>query len=137
MTRLVVRALAWLSLIAIVVVTIVPIGLRPHDVLPVDADRALAFAVMAAFFVLAYPRHAALCVLLLLAGAGAIELLQYVTPTRDPRLADAVVKAAGVSLGALAAISVNRLRRTRYERSAESIGSQPRSRSEETTQGGR
>ena len=74
--------------------------MRPPDPLPVNLDRAAAFAVMSALFLIAYPRHAILCSVLLIAGAGAIELLQYLSPTRDPRLGDAAVKAAGALVGA-------------------------------------
>ena len=96
------RILAWLALSAIVFVTVSPIGLRPHDYLSVDLDRALAFAVMAMLFVLAYPRHVLLISILLVIGAGGIETLQLLSPPRHAHMADAAVKATGAALGASA-----------------------------------
>lgn len=95
------RMLAWLSLAAIIFVTVSPIGLRPHDPLPVDLDRALAFAVMGFLFVVAYPKRPLLLIMLLLASAGLIEMLQFLAPTRHAHLADAVVKGMGAGAGAL------------------------------------
>ncbi|TRL41958.1 VanZ family protein [Rhizobium straminoryzae] len=99
------RFLAWLSLAAIVFVTVSPIGLRPHDPLPVNLDRALAFAVMAFLFVMAYPRRPLVLLVLLVASAGAIEALQLLAPTRHAHLLDASVKGMGAACGALLAWS--------------------------------
>jgi VanZ family protein len=90
---------AWLSLCAIVFVTVSPIGLRPHDILSVDTDRGLSFMMMALVFVAAYPKRFWLCAILLVCGSGAIELLQYLSPTRHARLEDASVKAVGAAIG--------------------------------------
>ncbi|MBT9370089.1 VanZ family protein [Rhizobium sp. CSW-27] len=97
------RMLAWLSLAAIIFVTISPIGLRPHDPLPVNLDRALAFAVMGFLFIMAYPKRPLLLIVVLLASAGLIEMLQFLAPTRHAHLADAVIKAMGAGAGALLA----------------------------------
>ncbi len=99
---MILRAAAWLSLAAILFVTISPIGLRPHTITTVNLDRAAAYAVMAAIFVLAYPRHWKLVALLLIGGALAIETLQYLSPTRHPQLLDATVKGAGAAAGTVA-----------------------------------
>ena len=105
---------AWTGLAAIIFVTVSPIGWRPQDILPVNVDRALAFALMAGFFVLAYPKRWATVALLLVAGAGAIEMLQMLTATRHAQVEDAVVKAAGALIGVAAAMGVNVLR-ARYQ----------------------
>ena len=107
---LLLKTLAWLSLIAIILVTISPIGWRPHDYLPVDLDRALAFGLMTLFFVLAYPRHFALCTVLLILGALGIETLQLLSPTRHAHLDDAAIKAVGAACGAMIAWMINQLR---------------------------
>lgn len=99
MTQSAFRFAAWLALAAIVFVTVSPIGLRPHDVLPVDTDRALAFCLLAALFVLAYPRHWLLVGLAVAVAAMGIEWLQELSPTRHARLDDALVKACGALLG--------------------------------------
>ncbi|TCR85789.1 KTSC domain-containing protein [Rhizobium sp. BK376] len=101
---------AWAALVAIVFVTISPIEWRPRDILPVDIDRALAFAAMTALFVAAYPRHWFAHSVLAVMGAGGIELLQQLSPTRHARLDDATVKAAGALAGALFAQAANIIR---------------------------
>jgi hypothetical protein len=98
---------AWAALAAIVIVTISPIGWRPRDILPVDMDRALVFAAMSALFVAAYPKHWFALSILMVVGAGAIELLQLLSPTRHARLDDAAVKAVGALAGALLAWVAN------------------------------
>lgn len=98
---------AWLALAAIVFVTVSPIELRPPDLLPVNYDRAIAFAGLSALFVLGYPRSWFFVGLAIVVGAGGIELLQELSPTRHAHVADALVKAAGASLGVLAGWSIN------------------------------
>ncbi|TWF54650.1 VanZ family protein [Neorhizobium alkalisoli] len=113
MTTPLFKILAWLALAFIIFATVSPIGLRPHDFLPVDIDRAGAFALMSLLFVIAYPRHWKACAALLLLGAGGIELLQLFAPSRHPQLDDALVKAAGAALGCLAGWSFNQFRARR------------------------
>lgn len=103
---------AWLCLGVIIFVTVSPIGLRPHDILPVNADRALAFCLMSALFVLAYPKRWFSVLLLTIAGAGVIETLQFLSPTRHPQIADTLVKAGGAATGVLLAASFNLIRRS-------------------------
>jgi hypothetical protein len=100
---------AWGTLAAIVFVTVAPIGLRPADILPVDIDRALAFALLAALFTAAYPRHWRGIGLVLVLAAFGIELLQELSPTRHARIDDAAVKAMGALAGMLAGRMVSRL----------------------------
>ncbi|PZM15558.1 VanZ family protein [Rhizobium tubonense] len=97
------RVLAWLLLAFIIFATVSPIGDRPHDYLPVQVDRALAFFLLSAFFVIASPRRWLIVGVLCIASAFVIEDLQYLSPSRDPDMADAVVKATGALLGVAAA----------------------------------
>jgi hypothetical protein len=101
---------AWAALAAIIFVTVSPIDLRPRDILPVDVDRAFAFAALALLFVLAYPRQWLWAGVVLVLGAGAIEMLQLLSPTRHATIDDAVVKATGALCGVLAAVAINMLR---------------------------
>lgn len=101
MTRHFLKLAPWACLAAIIFVTVSPISLRPGDILPVDLDRALAFTLLGALFVFAYPRHILLCTVLLVLGAGLIETLQLLSPTRHAHWEDAAVKAVGVIAGVL------------------------------------
>ncbi len=101
MTRHLLKLAPWACLAAILFVTVSPISLRPGDILPVDLDRALAFTLLGVLFVLAYPRHILLCAVLLVLGAGVIETLQFLSPTRHAHWEDAAVKAAGAAIGVL------------------------------------
>ena len=85
MTNRLPKYIAWSVLLVIVIVTICPIGFRPHTLTTVGIDRAAAFAFCSAAF--------------------GIEALQFLSPTRHPHLMDAAVKAAGAIAGGLAALS--------------------------------
>lgn len=105
------KSAAWLSLLAILFVTICPIDLRPHTMTEVGIDRAGAFAAMALLFTSAYPRQwLAIAVLLALSAFG-LELLQELSPTRHARFDDALVKAAGALFGVAVAHALLRLGR--------------------------
>ena len=105
---------AWAALAAIVFVTVSPIQMRPGDILPVDVDRALAFGLLAAIFMIAYPRHAIAVGVLVVASAGSIEMLQFLSPSRHARIDDALVKAIGAAGGVAFALCYNALRRARH-----------------------
>ncbi|MBY3219966.1 VanZ family protein [Rhizobium laguerreae] len=107
------RPLAWLLLALILFVTVSPIGLRPETVTTVDADRGGVYVLVGLAFALAYPKKWKMVAVLLIAGAVAIEYLQYLAPTRHPRLHDAGIKAAGAALGLLAGWLINRWRETK------------------------
>ncbi|NEJ70989.1 VanZ family protein [Rhizobium phaseoli] len=109
------KPLAWLLLAFILFVTVSPIGLRPETVTTVDTDRAGAYVLVGLAFALAYPKQWKLVAVLLIAGSVAIEYLQYLSPTRHPRLHDAGVKAMGAALGLLAGWVINRWRGTKAQ----------------------
>lgn len=101
MTRRIFAVTAWMALAIIVFVTVSPISLRPHDAMPVNVDRALAFCLMAGLFVMAYPRQWVVVAVAVIGCAGAFELLQESSPTRHARFDDALVKSAGAAIGVL------------------------------------
>jgi VanZ family protein len=104
------RLIAWATLAFIIFSTVAPLDWRPHDLLPVNVDRAVAFMLATSLFVLAYPRHFVLCSSLLIFGAGAIEILQYLSPTRHPHFEDATVKAIGAVAGTVLGWTINQVR---------------------------
>lgn len=100
------RCAAWLVLIAILIVTVGPIRIRPVTGEPVDLERFLAFFIVGTLFALAYPRRW-LSVLMLVVGSAALfELLQRIAPGRHGEAIDFMIKAvggfAGVAIGSLA-----------------------------------
>ena len=107
------KTFAWITLAFIVFATISPIGWRPHDYLPVNVDRALAFTVMSALFVLAYPRYWVLSAVVLLLAAFPIELLQNLSSSRHAHFDDAGIKAAGAAVGIVAGWLINEIRARR------------------------
>ena len=112
---------AWSAFAAIVFVTVSPIQMRPGDILSVDMDRALAFGLLASVFMIAYPRHAMSVGLLVVASAGATELLQLLSPTRHARVDDALIKSAGAVAGMMVAFFYNALRVARHARRARTV----------------
>lgn len=107
------KLLAWLLLAFILFATVAPIGLRPHTITSVDLDRTGAYLLAGLVFALAYPKQWKTVAALLVLGALAIEYLQYLSPTRHPRLHDGAVKALGASLGLISGWVINRRRETK------------------------
>ena len=97
------KPVAWLLLVAVIVVTLVPAEFRPTTPLPMKAERALGFAVLTFVFTIAYPRRWLLILLGMSAGAVGLELLQFAVPSRDPSPVDAAVKVIGAIFGVAAA----------------------------------
>jgi hypothetical protein len=93
------RIAAWLVLLALVLATIVPIGLRPHSGLSPQVERFVAFAIAGALLALAYPRRPLLALALVAALAVGLELAQFATATRHPGLPDFFAKALGGAAG--------------------------------------
>lgn len=112
MTRWFLKFSAWLALALCLAATIVPVGFRPQIAIPPDADRILAFSVLGFLFALAYPSKRKLVALVLVASAFAIEALQFLQPSRHPRIDDAAIKAVGALLGVALAWLLARLRKT-------------------------
>jgi hypothetical protein len=109
MVRKFIAIAAWASMAFIVYATLVPLGMRPTiDEIGADGERIAAFTVASALFAIAYPRHPLRVGLAIATTAAILELLQLLQPDRDARLADALVKIAGVVAGVAAAFVWNR-----------------------------
>ena len=108
MLRAVFRIAAWLMLIAILVVTIVPIGMRPQSGLGPEPERVAAFLVLGLLFSLAYDRNLLLTLSLVVAAGLGIEALQMFSPTRHPAVDDAMIKAIAGIVGVLAGLVITK-----------------------------
>lgn len=110
--RLFIRRAAWLSILIVLLVTLVPIGLRPATGLPPNIERFCVMAAVGALFAAAYPRRFWLVVLTLSATAAIFEPLQFIAAGRHPSFRDVEFKSLGVAIGAVfgyAAASVSGL----------------------------
>ena len=87
---------------AIAFSTLCPIGLRPH-LASADVERFDAYFALGLVATLAAGRRATGAAVAVVLTALALEYAQYLVPSRDPRLADALVKALGGVCGCLAA----------------------------------
>ena len=90
---------AWTVLLALVVATLGPVGIRPSLGLPLKVERFVGFAVVAALFTWAYPQRWIAILVLAFALAVGLEALQLIVPTRDASPVDAIVKIAGAVSG--------------------------------------
>jgi VanZ family protein len=94
MVRKLVVVAAWVTFGLICFVTLSPIGLRPQTGDP-RLERFVAYALLGALFMAAYPRHFVKLALFLAVAALGLEALQHLTPDRHGHVADAVEKVAG------------------------------------------
>ena len=93
------RALAWASILAIVVITDGPIGLRPMTLLSPNVERFAALAVVGLLFALAYPARRLIVLGALAIAIGALELGQFLAAGRHPGVRDAGAKVLGAMVG--------------------------------------
>jgi hypothetical protein len=98
----IIRGAAWLSILIVLAVTIVPIGLRPTTGLSPNIERFCVMAAVGALFAAAYPRKFWLIVLALSLAAVIFEPLQFIAAGRHPSLRDVEFKSLGAAIGAAA-----------------------------------
>jgi VanZ family protein len=104
------RLIAWACVAAIVTLSLVSPSLRPVTRLPHNLEHLAIFAIMGVALGLGYPGRLMRHIALLVIFAGAIEVAQFVTPGRHPRLIDFVVDAASACAGAALAALLVRLK---------------------------
>jgi hypothetical protein len=107
------RIAAWLSLMAIVALSLVTPSLRPVTFLPQALEHAAIFGLAGIAAGLGYPSRTALTMAALVIFAGAVEVTQHFVPGRHARLRDLVVDAGAALIGVALAGLVARLRATR------------------------
>jgi VanZ family protein len=80
--------LAWASIFALTILTIVPADLRPTTPLPHSVEHIAAFAVAGNLVGLSFRLHPLVLSISALVFAACLEMLQLGLPTRHPRLVD-------------------------------------------------
>ena len=85
------RVLAWLGLLAIVVLSLVPAAERPITEFRPSFEHFISFALIGGAFAIGYDLSFGRLVILALLFCGAIELLQVPLPTRHARVSDFMI----------------------------------------------
>lgn len=100
MLRRLLVMVAWCALAYIAYVTLSPVELRP-ETSPRSGvfDRFVAYGLLGALFVAAYPRDFVRVMTFVIAVAVSLELLQNLTPDRHARALDFVEKVLGALAG--------------------------------------
>lgn len=96
------RAVAWILLVVIVILSLVPHQLRPETGLPNNFEHAGIFAAAGAAFGIGYNRRPNLLMVGLVIFAGAIEIAQVLIPGRHARLSDFLVDAVSMCVTVIA-----------------------------------
>jgi VanZ family protein len=97
------RALAWLCVLTITVLSLLPGEERPHTGLSGRLEHAMAYAGTGFFIWFGYlhPRHRALFWCGLAIASGVFEVLQNFIPGRSPSILDALASTLGLTFGFL------------------------------------
>jgi hypothetical protein len=100
-SRVVARAIAWVGILAIIVLSVVPAADRPVTGAGQLFEHFTAFALVAGLFAIGYRLSLIRLLLLAFFFCGGIELLQVAVPTRHARLSDFVIDfvGAGFAIG--------------------------------------
>jgi VanZ family protein len=93
------RAFAWLLVIGLVVITVVPASERPVTGVQHDFEHFLAFGFVGFIFALAYSRRPILLMLSAIVFTAVLELMQIPLPTRHARLEDFLTDALASCVG--------------------------------------
>ncbi len=105
------RAVGWGSVVAIVVVSLVPGDARPDTGLPGQIDHIIAYCGTAGLLGLGYPAAKSRfgMIVMLISLAATLEVAQRWIPGRHPQFIDFAASVAGTCLGMLAAMVVHRI----------------------------
>lgn len=110
-TRKLFQIAGWFCVAAIVVLSLVSPSFRPVTRLPHDLEHLAIFVIAGGALGLGYPGRIARNISFMVIFAGAIELAQFFTPGRHPRVIDFVVDALGGCIGVALAAVASRLTR--------------------------
>jgi hypothetical protein len=99
MMRTVGRATAWLALAAIIVLSLVPPGVRPSTFMPHKIEHAGIFLLDGVAFGIAYCGYQWLASVTAMIFCASIEVAQLAVPGRHARLSDFFVDAIAICVG--------------------------------------
>jgi VanZ family protein len=95
------RIVAWISILAIVILSVVPAADRPVTGAGQLLEHLMAFAIVGGAFAVGYRLSLTRLLLLAVLFCAAIELLQIPLPTRHARVSDFLIDTAGACLAIL------------------------------------
>jgi VanZ family protein len=98
-TQIISQASAWILLMTIAVLSLVPAQDRPVTSLPHLVEHISIFLVTGLAFGVGYPQRRLFQFVTLLAFTAAIELAQLLVPGRHARLSDFLIDALGMTVG--------------------------------------
>jgi VanZ family protein len=102
------RGAAWLLLLAVIVLSVVPPALRPETAAPHKLEHFAAFFVTGLAFGFGYSRRPLGVALGIIAFCGLIEFAQIFVPGRHARLSDFLVDAVAAAAGIIVAAFTGR-----------------------------
>jgi hypothetical protein len=105
------RAAAWFAVAAIIVLSLVPPGVRPTTFMPHKIEHAGIFLLDGIAFGIAYCGYERLLSIGAVIFCASIELAQLTIPGRHARLSDFFVDAIAICVGILAGSRLIRMRR--------------------------
>jgi len=103
------RPVAWLVLVAIIVLSLVPPSARPTTFVPHKIEHAAIFLLDGIVFGIAYGGYEWLLSLGAVIFCGGLELAQLMIPGRHARLSDFFIDATAICVGIIAGSTVTRL----------------------------
>ena len=102
------RTLAWIGILAIIVLSVVPANDRPVSGVGQGFEHFTAFALVGGAFAIGYRFSLIRLLVLAVFFCGGIELLQVPLPTRHARVSDFLVDSVGLVLRYFVFLSRNR-----------------------------
>jgi VanZ family protein len=107
-----IRAVGWACVVALVILSLVPGGERPHTGLPGQIEHVIAYCGTAAVLGLGYPTAKARFGLVVMFAVLAVvlEMAQLWIPGRHSQFIDFAASSAGACIGMLAVSVVDRFR---------------------------
>jgi VanZ family protein len=95
----VVRIAAWVLTAAIIILSLVPPGLRPETSAPHSVEHFTIYAATGFAFGLGYKHRHDLLAILLVIFTGSIEIAQLFVPGRHARISDFIIDAIAACAG--------------------------------------